>query len=295
MDPAFQPINGISLERYAELGAATDGVTDPAEIARIVEGEGVAAADYEAAKVGWTARMQDMSLMGKVATAFMPLYQAALAQRKGGAARISYEDFVAVSAAIKVYGFEAGVQASGVSQSDWTEAAGDWNSTMAADMMRYAGHPNLIAQEEARLRAPGGAPRQAQVTRDASATAAPAGASAAAAGAANPYAGAMGAPAAAGVQGDPMQQAMAAAMANPAMQQAQAAQAGIMNNPVGHAFNVAGNALTGGIVPGSRVNVIWSDGNHYPGQVMNVSPGQVMVQFDNGSQQWVPEHAVKKA
>lgn len=92
-----------------------------------------------------------------------------------------------------------------------------------------------------------------------------------------------------------MQQAMAAAMANPAMQQAQAAQAGIMKNPLGHAFNVAGNALTGGITPGSAVKVTWSDGNQYPGKVMNMSPGQVLVQFDNGSQQWCPESTVTKA
>lgn len=294
MDPAFQPINGISLERYAELGAAIDGLDD-AGITKVMQEQGVGMSDWEAAKVGWTARMQDMSLMGKVATAYMPLYQAALANRKGGAARISYEDFVLVSAAVKVWGFEAAVQACGVSQSDWTEAAGYWNQQMAANMMQYGGHHGLVSQEEAKLRAPGGTPRQVTVTRDASATGAPAGAAAAAAGQANPYAGAMGAPGAAAAQGNPMQQAMAAAMANPAMQQAQAAQAGIMKNPIGHAFNVAGNALTGGITPGSNVNVEWSDGNRYPGKVINLSPGQVLVQFDNGSQQWCPEHAVKKA
>jgi hypothetical protein len=41
--------------------------------------------------------------------------------------------------------------------------------------------------------------------------------------------------------------------------------------------------------------VKWSDGNQYPGRVMQAAPGQFLVQFDNGSQQWVPEHAVVKA
>ncbi|MBK7580079.1 MAG: hypothetical protein IPI67_07710 [Myxococcales bacterium] len=82
MDP-FAPINGISLERYADLGAALDGLDkDKAKTEEVLRGEGVTVADYEAAKAGWTARMQDMSLMGRVATAFMPMYQAALARRK---------------------------------------------------------------------------------------------------------------------------------------------------------------------------------------------------------------------
>ncbi len=164
-DPAMQPIHGISLERYAERGAATTDLNnDPQRIAQAIQQEGVNPADFEAAKAGWTARMQDMSLMGRVATAYMPLYQAALARRKGGAASISYEDFVAVSAAIKVFGFEAAVQASGVSQSEWTEVAVAWNGAMSREMQRFANHPGFIGQEEARLRA-GGQPRRVQVTR----------------------------------------------------------------------------------------------------------------------------------
>jgi len=164
-DPAMQPIQGISLERYADLGAAiADLNNDPQRIAQAVQREGVNPADFEAAKIGWTARMQDMSLMGRVATAYMPLYQAALARRKGGAASMSYEDFVAVSAAIKVFGFEAAVQASGVSQSDWTEVAGQWNGAMSREMQRFSNHHGFVGQEEARLRA-GGQPKRVQVTR----------------------------------------------------------------------------------------------------------------------------------
>jgi len=70
-DPAMQPISGISLERYAELGAAiADLNNDPRAIAEAVAREGVNPADFEGAKAGWTARMQDMSLMGRVATAY---------------------------------------------------------------------------------------------------------------------------------------------------------------------------------------------------------------------------------
>lgn len=83
MDP-WAPINGISLERYAELAADVAETQDPARQAEIVARKGVSALDWEAAKSGWTGRMQDMSLMGQVAARFMPMYQAALA-RKGAA------------------------------------------------------------------------------------------------------------------------------------------------------------------------------------------------------------------
>ncbi len=275
MDP-FSPINGISLERYADLGAALDGKDkDPAAIDQVLQTEGVSRADYEAAKAGWTARMQDMSLMGRVATAFMPLYQAALAKRKGGAARISYDDYVHVSALVKIYGFEAAIEAAGVSMSDWTEAAGYWNNQMSANMMQFAGHPTALGQEEARIRG-GAPPRHVQVTRDSSAAA-------------------MAQPNAQAAIAQANQDPIAAAMNNPAMLQAQQAQAAIMQNPVGFGLGQAAAFLGGGIVAGSRVGVKWSDGNQYPGQVMQAAPGQFLVQFDNGSQQWIPEHAVVKA
>jgi hypothetical protein len=275
MDP-FAPINGISLERYADLGAALDGKEkDPKGTAEVLAAEGVSREDYEAAKTGWTARMQDMSLMGRVATAFMPFYQAALARRKGGAARLSYEDFVHVSALIKIYGFEGGMHASGLSSSDWTQAAGHWNNTIAANMMQYAGHSGNIMQEEARIRG-GMPPRRVQPGRDTSAAAA-------------------AAPNAQAVYAAANQDPVAAAMQNPAMIQAQQAQAAIAQNPLGFAFGQAAAFVSGGIVAGSRVGVKWSDGNQYPASVMQAAPGQYLVQFDNGSQQWVPEHAVVKA
>ena len=40
MDP-WAPINGISLERYAELAAEVEGILDPAVQAAIVGGKGV--------------------------------------------------------------------------------------------------------------------------------------------------------------------------------------------------------------------------------------------------------------
>ena len=53
--------------------------------------------------------------------------------------------------------------------------------------------------------------------------------------------------------------------------------------------------LTGGITAGSRVMVMWSDGNRYPGQVLQAAPNQYLVQFEGGSQQWIPSNAVVQA
>jgi len=286
MDPALQPINGISLERYAELGAViADFVSDTAKVNDAVQREGVALHDWEAAKTGWTARMQDMSLMGRVAMAYMPLYQAALAKKKGGQAMASYEDFVAVSAAMKVYGPEVGLRACNVSMSDWTEVAGHWNNTMAQEMGRYAGHFNYVTQEEQRLRA-GGQPKQPQIQRVQGQVPAVPQAGA------NPYAAAMGAnPAHVPQNASPVQ----AAMMNPAYQQAMANAQQVNQNPMGFGLGQAMNYMTGGIVPGSQVMVTWSNGQQYPGRVMQTGPQQMQIEFQGGRQEWVPVSAVRKA
>lgn len=81
MDP-WAPINGISLERYAELSAEVAGENDPERRAAIVGALGVLRADWEAAHAGWQARIQDPSLMGAVATRYWPLHNAAVARKR---------------------------------------------------------------------------------------------------------------------------------------------------------------------------------------------------------------------
>ncbi len=275
------PIQGISLERYADLGAALDGTDDkPDEMRRILGAEGISEADYHAARTGWTARMQDLALMGRVAMAFMPMYQAALARRKGGAASLGYEDFVHASAAIKVFGFEGAMHACGLSMSDWTEVAGQWNTTMGQNMGQYAGHHGHVGQHEAQLRG-GGAPRRLQVTRKAGSAPTPQQAHVQAA---------LNTPGATGIDA-----AMAQAMSNPMIQQQMAAQAAIQANPMGFAMGQVGALLGGGIMAGTGVMVTWSDGQQFPAQVLQAAPDQFLVQFQNGAQHWIPGRAVRKA
>jgi hypothetical protein len=269
MDP-YAPINGISLERYADLGAELDGITDPAEQVAKVATLGVSKEDWEAAQAGWLARMQDMSLMGQVATRYMQLYNAALAQKKGNAS-ISFEEYCAVSAGIAVFGYEAAMTHYGISMGDWTTISAHWTTEMSRDPMNLGMRRNQLQEQETqRLRA-GGHPVPVNIQRSA-AGAAPAGGAAA-------Y--------------DPNAHAALQAQAGAAQQAASMQYAAqVMNQgAVQAAVGLAGamNVLGGGtnLVPGRAVLVQWSDGNKYPATIMQNAGEQAQVVFPNGQQMWL--------
>lgn len=272
MDP-YAPIHGISLERYAELGAELDGITDPAAQEAKVGELGIAAADWNAAKDGWTARMQDMSLMGQVATKYMQLYNAALAKKSGGKFKnCSFEDFCAISAAIQVFGWEAGMNHHGVSQAEWTQISAHWQGEMNKDPMNMGMRKNQLQEQEAARLQSGGQPKHVQFfevdTGGAPAGAAQGGLDPAAAAQAHMAAG--------------QQQA----------QHWQAYSAGVLNQPgVQGAMGMLGamNKLGGGdgLMAGRAVLVQWNDGNKYPATITQDGGAQMQVTFPNGNQMWV--------
>ena len=289
MDP-FAPIQGISLERYADLSAdVSDHANDPEAQARVVEGLGVSRADWEAAKNGWTARMQDYALMGRVAQAFMPLYQASFARKKGSV-QVSFDDFVAMAGVMKALGYERTFATYGIDQGAWTQISGHWQQVMMQNPMQYgAAYSGGIEQEAMRIQQ-GGAPRPVSIQRVAGGGgAAPAQAPQTAAQAQQRMENQM--------MGAAVQQNVNAHIAA-AQAQAQAAYGQAAQNMgfLGRgALGVMGmGAIASGIGPGMAVLVQWSDGNRYPGSVVQVGGGQVLVAFGNGQQQWVPEHAVSK-
>lgn len=268
MDP-YAPIQGISLERYAELGAELDGITDPDAQAQKVGEHGVSRQDWEAAVAGWTARMQDMSLMGQVAMRYMPLYNAALAAKKG-TATCSFEDWVGISAAIGVYGVEGALSHFKISQGDWTTISAHWMGEGTRDANVIIQKNQMQEQEMARLRG-GGAPRQVQISRQAA-----------------------GAPVAGG--GAAFDQAAhgAAAMQYGAQQQAASMQyaAGVLGNPaIQAAVGMAGamNVMGGGspLIVGRQVLVQWADGNRYPGAIIQTNGEHAQVAMHGGQPVWV--------
>jgi hypothetical protein len=290
MDP-YAPINGISLERYAELAADCSDTQDPNQQAEIVSKKGVSRADWEAAKAGWTARMADMSLMGQVATRFMPLYNAELAKKSGGAPTVTFEDYVAMSGTAKAIGYEAMLAHYKVTPAQWTQIGMHWNTKIPTNP-QYMQFGLLVEQEGARIKA-GGQPKAVTLG-------APGAAPSPAAATAMP-----------GAHPQPQQPHQPQAWGQPQYpQQPYAQQANPWGTPqqqnqfdrdLSAGFNSLGSAIAGfgaavetglGMYsPGQRVFVLWSDGQRYPGTVMSAMNGQVQVAFPDGRQVWVPAHA----
>jgi hypothetical protein len=290
MDPSMTPINGISLERYAELGAeVTDVVNDPEASARIVEKLGVSRADWEAASKGWTARMQDPANMGRIATAYMPLYQAALARKKG-TVDCSFEDFVALSGARKALGAQRFAAQYNLDDATWYQISGAWVQRVPTNPA-YQMYGIQVEQEAARIQQ-GGQPKPVALTR---VTGGGGGGAAAAAPVQQPAYNAQM------MQNQMMaqavQQQVAAAQAQAAAQAA-AAYGNAANNMGFMSKGMLGmmgmGAIASGIGPGMQVLVQWSDGNRYPAMVREVGNGQVCVAFPDGRTLWVPQTAVSR-
>jgi hypothetical protein len=266
MDP-YAPIHGISIERYAELGAEIDGITDPDAQTKKVGELGVSPEAWEAAKQGWTARMQDMSLMGQVATRYMQLYNAALANKKGNVS-VSFEEYCAMSAAIAVFGVEAMMAHYELSQGDWTTISAHWLNELSRDPMNMGMRRNQLQEQETqRLRA-GGQPRPVNISRGAPGAAPAGGATAFDPNAQGAMMAQAGAAYSAGV--------IHAANNQPGVQGA-LAMAGAMNAFMG------GSSLVGG----RQVLVQWSDGNRYPATVIQSAGAQTQVMFPDGRQMWI--------
>ncbi|MDT5209666.1 MAG: hypothetical protein QOF67_2081, partial [Mycobacterium sp.] len=66
-DPIWQPINGISLQQYAEIArdAQARGVTDEAGMIAIAQERGLNPADTKAALDGWVQRMGQSMAVGQ--------------------------------------------------------------------------------------------------------------------------------------------------------------------------------------------------------------------------------------
>lgn len=269
MDP-YAPINGISLEKYADLGAELDGITDPGQQAQKVGELGISASDWEAAKAGWTARMQDMSLMGQVATRYMQLYNVALASKKGNVS-VTFDEWCAMSAAAQVFGFEGMAGHYKISQGDWTTISAHWQTEMSRDPMNLAVRKNALQEQEAARLRGGGQPTPVNIQRG-PAGAAPAGGAAAfdpnAHAAMQAAAGAQNAAAWMGYS--------AGVIAQPAVQAA-----------VGLAAGMAQLGGGSGLIVGRQVLVQWSDGNKYPATIMQIANNQSMVVFPDGRNMWI--------
>ncbi len=284
------PIQGITLERFAELGAeVADTVNDPDASARIVESLGVPRATWEAASKGWIARMQDPALMGRVAMVYMPLYQAALAKKKG-TVDVSFDDFVALSGARAALGAPRFAAQYGLDDTTWTQIAGAWTAKVPTDP-RYQMYGMQVEQEANRIRQ-GGAPKAVSITTT-SGTRTTGGGGVVAPVAVQPPQNAQELENQ--MMADAVRKRVAEVQANANAQAGAAygnvaANVGFMGQAVLGAVGMG--AIAAGIGPGMAVLVQWSDGRRYPAQCTQVANGQVCVTFGDGRQMWVPETSV---
>jgi hypothetical protein len=214
--------------------------------------------------------MQDMSLMGAVATRYMQLYNAALANQTG-VASVSFEDWCAMSAAMAVFGPEAAMNGYGVTQGEWTTISSHWQSELSRDPMNLAARRNQLQEQETQRLRGGGQPRPVQVQRG-PAGAAPAGGAAAF----DPNAQAAMQMQAAQAHNQQYYAQAAAAMAHPAIQGAVKVASGMAQ--------LGGGS---GLVVGAQVLVQWCDGNRYPATIVQANGPQTQVVFPNGHQLWV--------
>lgn len=140
---ALEPIDGITLERYAELAAKMAHCDGDLEVcAQIAEAEGVDRATWESAMNGWNARMNEPATAATVALAYMPLYQAALAQYGGPRATASMEDYLEMLSMINTdlkegdvrpVPFEPMYERFGINAPKWSQISTDWVERLGQD------------------------------------------------------------------------------------------------------------------------------------------------------------------
>lgn len=110
MDPLFAPIADVSLEKYAELCALmADTNHDESKEIAVAEANGVSGAQWLEAKQGWTDRMmEDAKKTGKLAQAFMPIYQGKQSELRGGAEPMDLETYARIAAEVSFLKDESG-------------------------------------------------------------------------------------------------------------------------------------------------------------------------------------------
>lgn len=140
---ALEPIEGISLEHYAELCAKMANCGGDLEVCvKIAAENGVDRQKWEAAMNGWNARMYDPATAAQVALAYMPLYQAALTTYGGPRASATEDEYLEMLAMINTdlrddikrpVPFEPMYERFGIDAPKWSQISTDWVDKLGKD------------------------------------------------------------------------------------------------------------------------------------------------------------------
>jgi hypothetical protein len=147
-DPGFAPIEGIGLERYADLAVGMQGM-DEEGMRAYAEANGVKPGTWDKVREGWNARFNSMPA---VTLRWGQLYRQALA--RGGIERpdISFEQYARITAqrnkgvALDDVYAEYGLDVSG-----WALVSDHWVGQLAADPQLAVKFEDLVKAEEAKL------------------------------------------------------------------------------------------------------------------------------------------------
>lgn len=158
---ALAPIAGVTMEQFADLCARMARVPDDPEVfARIATEQGVARTDWETARAGWTARLENPASARHIVLQYMPLYQAALAQHGGPAASATYEQYIEMTAMINTGTTEPNKRptqlepmyaAFGITVIDWSQISTYWVERLTTDVQLGADFANRTKERIGQL------------------------------------------------------------------------------------------------------------------------------------------------
>jgi hypothetical protein len=149
MDTVMETINGITLERYAELVSKTTDTITTEEFWQAIENEGVSREDWIAAKDGWNAVIFDPNNYLTLMQDYNEYFEKCIEIKNNGNAPCTLEKFADINAQLyyrkdpndteKNMDYEAIMKDNGIAPLKWTEYSGYWAPKTAREeyMQKY--------------------------------------------------------------------------------------------------------------------------------------------------------------
>jgi hypothetical protein len=157
---ALAPINGISLEQFADLDTR---LTEPnVDAAKVVSAAGIPLQDWRAARAGWLARIADPKEGAALALAILPVRLASI-ERTYGKVEVAYEGYLAMLAFASLRGASAMYAEYKVEAHSFLALATRWNVELTSQPEKAAAFAAQLYEEIRRLEL-GGEPRGAIVS-----------------------------------------------------------------------------------------------------------------------------------
>ena len=147
-EPGFGPIEGIGLEKYADLAVGMQGMDDDGMRA-YAEANGVKAGTWDAVRDGWNERFNTMP---SVTMRWGQVYRQALARVGTELPDISFEQYARITAQRnKGVSLDDIYQEYGFNVSGWALVSDHWVGQLAADPQLTVKFEELVKAEAAKL------------------------------------------------------------------------------------------------------------------------------------------------